>query len=428
MSQVTTTTNPDATGYSNQRKVARCSNGVLWASWNRGVGAVALPTETTFWYSEDNGATWTYDSNISHAGSSTNYTPNHSFFIDEDDYAHVAYKDMFDGYIYYRRGTPNAERTAWTWSGAEVLYWGTNAANYPDVIAHREGTGWAAHIVFSNPTSGQAYVSYRRVDIASDGSLFNVNGTSATNPVNGNAVATSNHTMPSIDFHHTGDGKTVAGGVPHLFVAWSSGATGAGNGIRSRKGVYSTGSWTWGTEQEISSAYYMFNTYQWLNCLFDGTRVIIGGNPSNGSSNDLVLWERDEADTATVEHLIVDGSANNWARGSFTYDVAGNVYFVMNEYVANHSVSWRKWTRDTGVLGEPTLIDSNIQGGSPHASAKRGFSNDSIEFVYTGGSADPYSVMFGSIDVSAPVSPHKMWDGTAFVTAVAKVWDGTAWA
>ena len=44
-----------------------------------------------------------------------------SFFIDLDDYAHLVYKDRFDGYIYYRRGTPNAGRTAWTWRHASRL-------------------------------------------------------------------------------------------------------------------------------------------------------------------------------------------------------------------------------------------------------------------------------------------------------------------
>lgn len=391
---INTSTAATATAYSNQRKVDRCQNGVLWA--------VRQYKDATLWgyaflYSTDNGATWT-DAGGGIAWGTLNYTPNSSFFIDVDDYAHHVYKNAADGYIYYRRGTPNAARTAWTWSAATLVNSDTGL-NYPDIVAHREGTGWRAHIVASlvNGTTNSAF--YWTVTVASDGGIT----VGAAVNIGASSYGTGIHTWPSIDFNHTGDGKTVAGGTPHLYVSWSAGAAGAGKGIRFRKAVYSAGAWNWNPEVEIDSTRHVPSaTGGWLNCLFDGTRVVMGGTLTDaGNAADVVLYDRDAADATTTTRLLIDNSATTsvLAGGSLSYDSNGNVYlFGADRSGANGTrlVNWRKWTRSSATLGAITTFDSTGPD-TPYISAKRGYSDSRIEFIYTDGTASPYNVVYGGI-------------------------------
>ncbi len=138
--------NASATAFSSQRRVDRCQNGVLWAMyWD---GGSSTSSSWDFYYSTDNGTTWVLGGTFGFFGTAQNYFPNGSFFIDKEDYAHVTYKDRDNGYIYYRRGTPNAGRTSYTWSAALGVYKSYHM-NYPDIVAHKQGTGWKAHIVAS---------------------------------------------------------------------------------------------------------------------------------------------------------------------------------------------------------------------------------------------------------------------------------------
>lgn len=402
MTVITTSTAATATAYSNQRKIDRCQNGVLWAiyQWqdagtlNRFYGAV---------YSTDNGASWTTSTTDINSGGGNAHQPSSSFFIDLDDYAHFVYKNTSDGYVYYKRGTPNAARTAWTWSAATKITAGTSTSfDFPDVIAHREGTGWRAHVVWGI-TSTFINTYYCRIDITSGGAIT-IGDASQTIGAAYNVDSTANP-YPSIDFNHTGDGKTVAGSTPHLYVGWSAGKTGSGFGIRFKKATYSGGSWTWGTEREIDSTRYVTANYRWLNCMFDGTRVVLAGEVQTSSTVSLMLYERDAADTTTTTRELVAGSSGSTllASGSASYDGDGNVYLLGQDYVGGagaYDVNYRKWTRATTTLGAITLIDTSGKE-EPYLSAKRGYSNSRIEFIYTDGTASPYNVTYGSISLNA---------------------------
>ena len=388
-----------ATAYSNQRKIDRCSNGVVWASW---VGAD--PQNICFAYSADNGVTWTNFNSATvplHNGNGTiNYTPNHSFFIDKDDYAHVVYKNLQDGFIYYRRGTPNAGRTAWTWTAATGVVTTATYYNYPDVVAHREGTGWRVHVVLSGVDGGHNYGAYARLDVSSSGSI--TTGVGIGNWLGGTYVVSS-HTYPSIDFNHTGDGKTVAGGTPHLYVAWSAGVTGTGKGIRFKKATYSGGAWTWGTEREIDSTRSSPNDAYGFSCLFDGTRAIIAGLLS---ATDIMLYERDAADTQTTTRKLLTAAAGGYVRyGSVTYGPGGDVYFGGSDGTSDthgsDNVVYRKWNRSSGVFEPEVSVDSTGRN-SPYLSFQRGYTDARINFIYTDGINSPFNITYDSINFSSP--------------------------
>lgn len=407
MTVIATSTAATATAYSSQRKIDRCSNGVLWAFF---VGQFSLLES---WCSLDDGVTWTLDDATSTINTGYTQLYNASVFIDADDCAHVVWKQKgntsvgdggpyTEGYIYYRRGTPNAARTAWTWSAAVQASSGSSSDNYPDVVAHREGTGWIAHVIGSQVFSSNTFTWYTPMTITSGGSI--TKGTTSFIGNGGSGYPSTTPTYPSIDFNHTGDGKTVAGSTPHLYAAWSAGAAGAGKGIRFRKATYSAGAWTWGTEREIDSTRYIPSNAYWLPCLFDGTRVVLAGILS---TEDIMLYERDAADTTTTTRALVDNAvAGAWlADGSFSYDASGNLYLFGRSGGFGSALHCRKWARSTMTLESAVVVDS-ASGNQPYVAAKRGYSNRKIEYIYIDGTASPYSVTYDSIDLNTlPTKP-----------------------
>jgi hypothetical protein len=399
MGTVDTSTSALATAYSNQRKVDRCQNGNLWVTfWN---GTSTTSTSLEFWYSSDNGSTWTEDTagRLGFAGTGTTYTPNSSLFVDVDDYAHLVYKDRHNGGIYYRRGTPNGARTAYTWSAAQTLSAVTDF-DYPDVVAHREGTGWTAHMVISRQNtnvSGGAPVVYSRWTIASDGTMTGGGGANlrATN------YGTGSHTWPSVDFNHTGDGKTVAGSTPHIYAAWSAGTTGADKGIRFIKGTYASGSWTWGTERAIDETS-MANEGH-VSSIFDGTRVVIVYRDS-AATTAIKVRDRDAADTATTAWTPPALSDGTIQAISVNYDNAKNIHLwavgatsqdpkrVRFERAAG---TWNTWT----TVSATTALANTL-------SLRRGFSSSRIDAVVTEGAGSPYNVVHHVHVVNtAPTAP-----------------------
>jgi hypothetical protein len=398
---ISTSTESKATGYTNQRKIDRCQNGVLWATYQDAIGggyAVRLR------YSLDDGVTWSAAQPLMNASGSmgSTYAANHSFFIDIDDYAHLVTKDPADGFVYYRRGTPDASRTTWSWSAPlnMVNYPGgpnsSGVTNFPDVIAHRDGSGWVAHVVQSRSDSFD-YVYWTPIFVAANGTI-----TRGTHTLIGGTYGNSVSKFSSIDFNHVGDGKTVKGGTPHLYVAWSAGATGSGKGIRFKKATYSGGAWAWGTEREIDTTHYLpDNNDYWMNCMFDGTRVVMVGL---FGASDIYLYQRDAGDTTTTANILRNGASNWIYGGSATYDADGNLYLVGGSgSAAPYSVSYRKWTRSTGEVSPYVQIDAS-GNGSPYASVKRSTFNNKIDYIYTDGASSPYSIRYGSISIPSPLS------------------------
>lgn len=406
MTTIATSASAQATAFGNQRKIDHCQNGVLWAGLNPASGQNFTPT---FEYSADGGQTWTAAATAFPASDARSEN-GFSFFIDLDDFIHVVYVRLQRGH--YVRGTPNAGRTDWTWS-SPLEFSGTEFY-WPDVVAFRtpgsSPTTWDVCIVGTYQADTQP--QYERLRVANNGTVTSNNhdGLSVGKVPHTGALGASNNAPavhgPTIDFNHTGDGKTVAGGTPHLYAAWS--APEQGHGTRFKKATYSGGTWSWGTERVIDADWYVDADSRWLNCLFDGTRVIIAGflRDHAGSHHDLVLYERDAADTTTTKRTLLDNVTADVTlnHGSATYDGDGNVYLFgrnVDEAAGTFDLVYRKWERATTTLGPEVVIDAGV-GSTPFLSAQRGYSGSATHFVYTDGTASPYDVKHGAVALNAP--------------------------
>lgn len=391
MTVIDTSTSTTPTGGTNGRKTDRNQDGTLWAAFESGLPATEL------WYSKDGGATWL--SGASDVAGATNA----ALFIDLDDFAHLVFKQSgtaggrTTGNLYYTRGTPNVGRTSWTWATPVAL--ASVDANYPDLCAHREGTGWVAHVVYSKlSTSGSA--SYTRVTTTSGGV-----STAGGSVSYGNSSVAA-HTYPSIDFHHTGDGKTVAGAAPHVYIVFIIGAAGVSAvnylGVNMIKHTYSAGAWTAGgggiATTIDGSRYVTAATNTWLTGFYDGTRFVMAGWLYTGTQFDLIQYERNEADTTTTTRVLAanTSAADTLASGSATWDVDSNVYLLGRDGTGSsgsRKLNYRKWTRSGATLGATAAVETTASD-TPAISARRGTGGTSIDIVYTDGTASPYSVTF----------------------------------
>lgn len=110
---------------------AKTANGVKWLAYDNG---------SNIELSYNDGGGWTSHGTVGSNGQEA------SLFIDEDDYAHLAF--IQSSAVHYWRGTPtDGTRTDWTWDGP-YTHTGQDTEHSPRVVAHSEGTGWKAHIIF----------------------------------------------------------------------------------------------------------------------------------------------------------------------------------------------------------------------------------------------------------------------------------------
>lgn len=327
-----------ATGYVGARSIAATSTGRLWALTGNG-------TTLQMWYSDDNGVTWTRNTSADittvQVTSST-----FSLYIDADDHAHAVYNNVSGNTCTYARMASIGANTSWS-ATATVATIGSGTTLFPHIVAHREGTGWKAHVVYERADPGPTYtMSHVPITITS-GNVITVGTELAVQAGN------SGGNQPiGLDFYHTmADPKAVQSSTPHLFTAWIS--LGAPNVVWFCKATYSSGTWTWGTPRTILVTYNSAAGDQ-HSILFDGTRVVIAAQTS-GFTPTVTLYERDAADTTTTTRTMTSMTI---LRPRALYNTATQDVFIIGEAAAGNSVDYKIYTRSTDTWGTQTAIEA----------------------------------------------------------------------
>lgn len=349
---ITTSTSGLATAYSNQRKIARFSNGVLFAMFSDGTNMVCR-------YSSDNGSTWGTPT----TGATIGAYSNGAVYIDASDNLYVV---MGPG-AYYRSGTADAGRTGYTWNAVKELAAATYS-DYPDVVG-KDGYG---HVVFSIDGASNNKAHYSRVD----------SGNSIVSSVDiSNNYTTSIHVYPSISIDSSGN----------LYAIWSAGT---GNGIRAKKATYSGGSWTWGSEETATASYYANSGY--LSSVLDSSGRVIAALRRSDAGNYLAVWQRSTGGTWTdISPSTVAASAL-----SVVTDTDDNVYVF---YAASGTVYYQKYTRSGGTWGLAVTVEGST---SNYPSLRRETSGSAVDALYIQGSGSPYNVRHYRLSLNqAPTAP-----------------------
>lgn len=342
---------------SEPRSIDRCQNGVIWVALS--YLNISGNWTTRLYYSDDEGATWSAPSEAYTPGANDGLA---SFFIDIDDYAHLTYLEPTTENITYQRGTPNAGRTSYSWSSPVTLGSAGTDTYFTDLVAHREGTGWTAHVVWSERGTESTYIKHRTIDITSGGSL-------SARPEKIVDQRPSFETwVPSIDFAHTGDGKTALES-PDLYLCWISNYVGGENstgGPNAKKGTYQNGEWYWSGRITFDNASQMNagDRDDWLVSIWDGGNYKAVGSIYDSDPGDWYVrgWEYVPNENKMRQRFsYTDGDFGAYVgRGNAVMDNDGNMY-VFTSYNGS-PIIYRRWSRISDNLESAanggTFVDS----------------------------------------------------------------------
>jgi hypothetical protein len=357
MTVIDTTTAIDALKWCSARHIDRTSTGRLWAGFNN------APTgNIEFWYSDDSGSTWTQNTSASIDGSPV-AADGWSFFIDVDDHAHVVYTSS--GASRYRRMASIDTSTSW----ATQFYVNGGYDEDYDVVAFRDGASWIAAVV---TTAG------------ANGLLSIIEAVDSSPSVKATHVFSSFGT-PSIDFHHTGDGKSIAGSAPHLYVSGRMNAA-----LYYRKMTYSGGSYSAGDLRTIDSVKTKNVGVQSL--IYDGTRSVVAW----GEGANVEVAERDESDTTTTTRTPPALSDYTVTNVSVTYDADQNIHLWASGATSDdlkrivYTRSAGTWDAAWTTVFTGTLVETSL-------TLKRGYTGGSLDAVFLDGASSPYDVRYAGL-------------------------------
>lgn len=339
------------------RQIDHTQNGIWWTRLDN----VSTGSGVNFFYSNAALTTWTAGMTLtSAAGNVTNAT----FFIDKEDFMHVIY--TIDGAarqrLRYRRGTPNAGRTNYTW-GTEydpvttVADTGISATGFTygiDVIAVPDGgTGYHIFIPFTyfDYNASGNYWSY-----LARGTV-NSSGVYTYQQLFSNSSSSAPH-YASLDFKHTlADDK--AGQTASADVYWVDQPIAYGYFARHCVLTYSGGTYTQGSTSNVGDGSRWASTYSPPSVYYDGTRIVVAWEDADDFSSALIaqITPGGGQGYLTVP-AINDGNVYTW---NVAYDLQGNVHLLavgstsqdLKRCVYNRAAgTWGSWTTFyTGSLG-----------------------------------------------------------------------------
>lgn len=306
------------------RFLDRDPSGRLWAVHQSG-------TTAAFWYSDTDGTTWALAT-----GSLTGGTVV-GLFVDLDGGLNVAVTGPN-----YRRGVVTGTTIAW--SSPFTL----GFAEVEDVIAFRNPStsGWIAFIVGRPGSGSENYPMAQIVSIVgttvSQGGIFVLDTTNATAGVGFNG---------NLDFNHTGDGKTVQGGAPHVYAVYKSGPS----------ALMSRFTWSGTGHSAPSSLVAQLSVTSSQQMVFDGTRVMFTDHDTTADT--VSLYERDAGNTATIVRAtspVLTGGLTY--RPHLSYDRDGNIWvFAVRE--SDLDLVRNTWTRASNTWGTWTLVQAATATG-----------------------------------------------------------------
>ena len=396
---IDTSTATSPSGLSHQRGLDRTSLDVLWAVFYNG-------SAYEFWYSTDDGVSWGQDTGATKTPSTALTNGAASLYIDVNNLVHIVWSNRSGSnyYLYYDSGTLNAAHTTITWTTPSELIATASGTPRGEVVAFPRDANTTYVAVAIDSVEAAAGTMVIKIYERTISGLALVQ-----NFVTGFAAGAAGAAMaPSIDFHHTGDGKTISGGTPHIYVVYHTGDTGAGKGIRFRKLVWVGGGWSANTDRGIDESNHADATAGLVSACFDGTRMVMAYRPSGSTST--VKWaERDSGDTTTTARTptaLADGVVQSV---SVSYDNLGNGFILASAatsldpktvQLTRSSLTWGSWTAI-----EATTTRSNA------ATLQRGYSALYVRSLYSRGAGSPYDVVYDRTILAGNTAPSQAtWD------------------
>lgn len=374
------------------RKLDRDSSGRLWL-------AIQGSGRLEFWSSSDQGATWAEATSL-RVTIDQSYGPSFALFIDINDNAHLAYAEKDSAGAYYKISyrfcsaiTPTS-----SWGAALQLLSSMTQCGSVEIIAWPSTTssGWVAMVAYAYelPNLSTSYAGLQPISITSGGTP------SATSTFWGAAGSGTYRRNLSIDFNHTGDGKTISGSAPHIYVVHRN-----NNDLTFTKCTWTGTAYSVGANRIIDSVYHPQNGDMMLDGKFDGSRFLMA-QATNAGLVTVKTYERDAADTVTTTRTppaISDGVI-----GSLFVAHAGQNSDLHVFAVGQTSLDPKriKFDRNAGTWGTWSTIEATANPTTYHLAVRRAFSGSALDAAYLTGSASPWNVRFDRLSFNtAPSAP-----------------------
>lgn len=375
-----------------EKRIDVAPDGSLWVC----LIATGASGAAKFFRSTDTGATWVYSATSDIPLGQGTAAP--SFFVDADGYAHVSWIRWSTDpqVVIYARGKPTGTGTTspgWSWTYLTISPASGRTGVDSDVVAFRSGSGWVAFVEYGlGAGSGGSQVA--RVQISSAGVLSV--GATTTGPSSGTSV----YQFGSLEFNHTGDGKTPAA-LPHLFLV--TGVQSTSTSIRANRAVYSGGTWTWDTPVVLGTG----NMLQTALCtVWDGALLMVA---YAASSPTITVWEWDgvAAPVARNPPAAPGGTGNVLALSLSQDPVTDDIYLAYYD-ATDGDIRWSKFTRATTTWSAwAVAVTRTASGDDGKVQLVRHPSRDSVDMLYANGSSSTWQVYSQQLVplVRAPSAP-----------------------
>lgn len=371
---ITTASHGDCISGSPEKRLDVAPDGTLWA-------AVIDVGRIRFFFSMDNGTTYSYSGGSDLSLGSGQDTAVPSFTIDADGFAHVCFVQWQRDpqTIIYARGIPRTGG-GWSWSTLTLSPAGGRVGVDSDIIAFRNGTGWVAWVAYTYD-SGVGGARVAQVNIASNGAL------SVGTLSHGPSVNINPYQIKSLAFASTGDGRTPAAS-PHLFFAVAQ-AVGSSTNAWLYRVKYQSGTWTWETPVVFDTSITVQNTVMCM--VHDGTRAFLIWSPTS-TTLEACEWDGVAGSVTARNPPALPGGTGNVKAVSMAVDPSTQDIYIVAYGQTNGNVIYCKFTRATTSWGSwTTAVTRSASGDDGQVQLVRYPPRDSIDMVWAEGSG-PYTV------------------------------------
>jgi hypothetical protein len=382
---ITTASHGDSLSGSPEKRIDVVPDGTLWA-------AIVDVGRIRFFSSKNGGATWATSSGDDLSLGRHQDTAVPSFFIDADGFAHCSFVrwEADPQVVIYARGVPRTGG-GWSWSQITISPASGRTGVDSDLVVFRSGTGWVAWVSYDMSATGGAKVA--QVTISSTGTL----AVAATQ--HGPSLGGAQYQAGSLEFAHTGDGKTPTA-TPHLFYVVATLGT---NPLLGHKATYSGGVWTWQTPVNIASSVDIGPTT--FVCNFDG-QYLMTAYALNGSSTVYVAEWDPSGTTVTARNPPTSPGGTGPILGiSMAIDPATDDIHLVAYGATIGNIIYSKFTRaSTTWSAWTTSVTRSAYGDDGDVQVVRHPPRDSVDMLYSTGNG-PYTI-YGSQVVPLTRSPN----------------------
>lgn len=386
---ITSATHQDSLSGSPEKRIDLAPDGTLWA-------LVIQSSKARFFSSSNGGATWSLSSISDLALGSGQDTAVPSFFIDADGYAHVSFVrwQANPQVVIYARGTPRSGG-GWSWATRTISPASGRTGVDSDVIAFRTGTGWTVFISYdlSNNASGARIA---KLTVSSTGTIT-VDATDH-GPASGGAT----YQFGSLEFDHSGDGKTPTA-TPHLYFVTATQA--ASNTLRGMKATFSGGVWTWQSPITIAASQQVPDTA--LCSVYDGDNRMMVAWATGSTSISVSEWNVSTGTVTARNPPAMPGGTGNIKGLSLSHDPATDDIYLLAYGTTIGNIVYCKFTRGSTSWGSwTTAVTRAASSNDGDVNAVRHPPRDSVDTLYSVGSG-PFSIFSHQVVAltRAPAAP-----------------------